>query len=108
MQQTTKPPRLWPLFGCVIVVLGLFLFQNELPISQALHEQSEVGIMLFSFGLLHMVGGEFVTRLNDYARARRDTPASRPQPGMSVAETSPDRFSLLRMLRFWPFQNKRI
>jgi hypothetical protein len=70
-QQVTKPFNLWPIFGCVVFLLALMLFQNALPISQALHEQAEVGIALFSFGMLHMVGGELVASIKEYRRSRR-------------------------------------
>lgn len=72
MQQETKPLNVWPLAGCLTVLLGLMAFQNALPISQALHEQAEVGIVLFSFGLLHMVGGALIARLwKDYQAFRK-------------------------------------
>ncbi len=108
MQQPIKPPRLWPLFGCVIVVLGLFLFQDELPISQTLHEQAEVGIVLFSFGLLHIVGGELIARLRAYHQAQQNIMAQSPQPGSHAADGSSGWPGFLRALGLRPFQDKRI
>ena len=70
-RQATKPLNLWPIFASVMFLLALMLFQNAIPMSQALHEQAEVGIALFSFGLLHMVGGELVAKIREYSQNRR-------------------------------------